>query len=145
MHLESKHLRNTDHYLLTWASKNLSQTDLIELVDESVKWGPVPNLKGQLYKISRCALPLISWRGLIGLEEWGAGFLIDATTLEDEHLIADAVHIERILLAIRKLKDLLSDETGNGSGMKISPAQQPIPSHKKRHRRNPDDDQLEPR
>lgn len=143
MHFETKFLRNTDHHLLAWVSENLSYSDFLEVVDESVKWGPAPNLKGQLYKVNRTSLPPISWQGLTGLKEWGAGFLVNATNLEDEHLIADAAHLERILLAIKKLKDLLSDDTGNSSGMKISPVHHPI--HKKRHRRNPEDDQLEPR
>lgn len=145
MHLETKFLRNTDHHLLAWVSENLSYSDFLEVVDESVKWGPVPNLKGQLYKVNRTSLPPISWQGLIGLKEWGAGFLVNATPLEDEYLMADAAHLERILSAIKKLKGLVSDDTGNSSGMKVSPIQQPLPSHKKRHRRSPGDDQFEPR
>lgn len=145
MHTETKYLRNTDHHLLNWASEHLNYSDLLEVVDESVKWGPAPNLKGQLYKISKTSIPPMLWEGLIGLKEWGAGFVVNSTSIEDEHLMADAAHLEPILLAIKKIKDLLSDDTGNSSGMKISPLKQPVPSYKNRRPRNNDDNQFEPR
>ncbi|MAG66521.1 MAG: hypothetical protein CMK74_11720 [Pseudomonadales bacterium] len=107
MQNETRKLSPADMSLLTWAADHIAASDLLELVNDSVQWGPAPTLKGPLYKISRRAIHPVAWNALIELKSWGGGSIADDAEQYNELLIADAALLELILLAIRRLIDAL--------------------------------------
>lgn len=112
MHTKGKAFSKSDLKLLGWISSNVLVSEFMALIRESLKWGPIPSLKGELYEIHSSEISNSVWFCFLELEDWGAAVRHQTSAAEDFFLLADAIHIELILRAARKFLD------DNGYGLR---------------------------
>lgn len=105
--------------LLNWAGEKLTYGEFLDLVQESIKWGPIPNLEGDLCEIYRESVSEKSWYVLLEMEEWTAAVIFERDSIENACIVADAALIELILLAIR---NVLRDSAGRSRHHSLAPA-----------------------
>lgn len=131
--------------VLIRASQRIPLTDLIDLINDVVQWGPPVSLNGRLYSVSSGVIPATIWQALRELEGWGAGYVTPSENKVYEYLIVDAQILELIIIAIRHLlDDLAGREEREKSLIFPQPHRQLITNRMRKHD-NRDGSSFEPR
>lgn len=105
MMVDTRSFTNSDKKVIDWVGANVLVNELLDVIRESLKWGPIPTLKGDLFEIHQAEIPHSVWCCFLELEDWGGGNLGHIPNTGDAFLLADAIHIDLILCAFRKLLD----------------------------------------
>jgi hypothetical protein len=116
-----------------------SYDQLLEVVNEAIKWSPPLNMMGLLCKVYRHEIPEHCWNAVCELERWGGAIIQQDQTASNQFLLASAEHFEPIIAAFKMLVDASSGEAEQENhGLQI--IREPKPTKKKRHRSEIDED-----
>ncbi|MEH6491588.1 hypothetical protein [Halopseudomonas sp.] len=145
MNNKTRFITKTERKTLHAVGQAFSYDQLLEVVNEAIKWSPPLNMLGVLCKVYRREIPLHCWNAVCELEVWGGAITQHDLTTSDQALLASAEHLEPIIAAFKMLVDTSSGAAEEES-QDLEIAREPTPTKKRRHRSEIDEDfSCEPR
>lgn len=129
---ETTYLSHADLQLISRAVREIHITELRDLINTSIQYGPAIIRQGCMHHINQHDLPPIFWKALEIFVEWGAGNICKDQQGSSYFLQAGSDHVDRMLKLIAERLDSTSGQGENQSCLN-RPFQRPKTKPKKSH------------